>query len=564
MQETELARMVVRLTGESAQYQKMLVQAQQHTTSTMQRIEAAVQATGVIAVLAMVVQKLGEYKDRVKAFFTEGFAAFSEAEEVMINLKAMLNANERDVDALADRYQNFANKQIALLAVSDEQILTNLRMAESFGLTAGRAEQAVLHATGLAKVAGSSTDSMMRLVAAMEKGDTKRAMMFARMVPQLRGIKDESEFIAKYNKLWAAGLEAVEKSAQTSAGRIKVLKEEWGNFMEEVGGVVAPIVLPFVEAARVGVAKLQTFMAPIFSWLKEQWKTVQKVATDTFDYLRPIVMAWFGFFKASWKFAYEVVELVWRNLYNAAEGFFKFARSVLAEWFGEWNLTWTNVRDITVDVFGFLEFVLTNWKVLAVQALNEVFLKFVQVTESIVHWISTRGRAVSEAWRKIWSGDFIGATDELFAAPMRQIGEFERALEGIVMSGRERIAGMFRDFRELSGGEDDDLVEQGRHEEEKKNEGRLKEMQKFDAVLRDSAEARSRMQEYADKISRDRTARAAGAQGGQAGDSRAAAVATQSVEARVRESNQLLRRVADNTQRIASQPQIVVEDADLA
>lgn len=565
MGETELARMVVRLTGESVGYQRMLAEAQQTTVSTMQRIEAAVQATGVVAAIAMVVQKLEQYKQRVVNFFKEGFAAFSEAEEVMINLRAMLSANERDVDRLAERYQNFANKQIALLAVSDEQILTNLRMAESFGLTADRAEQAVLRATGLAKVAGSSTDSMMRLVAAMEKGDTKRAMMFARMVPQLRGIKDESEFIAKYNKLWAAGLEAVEKSAQTSAGRIKVLKEEWGNFMEEVGGVIAPMVLPFVEAARVGVEKLQEYMKPIFEWIKEQWKVVQEKTTAVFDYLRPIVVAWFGMWKAQWKFVYEVAELVWHNLYNAAEGFFKFAGSVLAEWFGEWEITWGDVQTILVDAFGVAEFAFTNWKILAVQALNEVHLKFVQVTESMVHWIRTRGQAAGRAWAQILRGEILGAPNTLlFDTPMRQLGEFERALTQVVTEGRENIANMWRNRDGGGSWDDDDLVEQGRHEEEKRNEGRMKEMQKFDAVLRQSAEARSRMQEYADRISRDRTERAQGQGGGQAADSRAAAVATQSVEARVRESNQLLRRVADNTQRIASQPQIIVEDADLA
>lgn len=164
MGETELARMVVRLTGESVEYQRMLAKAQEQTVSTMKTIETAIKATGIIAAVMKIIEVLDGYKEKVKDFFKEAFAAFSESEEVMINLKAMLSANGRDVDALAERYQDFANKQIELLGVSDETVLRNLKVAESFGLTAGAAERAVLAATGLAKITGGSTDSMMRLV----------------------------------------------------------------------------------------------------------------------------------------------------------------------------------------------------------------------------------------------------------------------------------------------------------------------------------------------------------------------------------------------------------------
>lgn len=593
MGETELARMVVRLEGNSTDYQRMLLEVQQQTLAVMtkiaessQKAEQAITGAGVVGAVSMVVAKLKEYKDRVIGFFKEGFGAFSEAEEVLINLQAMLGANGRDVEALTARYQRFANEQIALLAVSDEQILQNLRTAESFGLTGDAAESAVSRATGLARIVGSSTDSMMRLEAAMTKGDTKMAMRFARMVPQLRGIKNETEFIEKYNKLWVAGLEAAEKSAQTTAGRIKVLKEEWGNFMEEVGAVISPMVLPFVEAARVGVAKLQAFMAPIFSWIKEQWKTVESTAVTAWSYIQtkakafysymyPIVGAWYGYWKATWGLVYDVAELVWRNLYNVAEGFFKFATSVFEEWFGVWEVAWDDIQSVAVDVFVALEWALKNWKNVAAFVLDYAKLKFVQFVEEVKNFIINVAPKLALAVAQAYTGNYAGALRSARDARLslqREVGEFERNLQASVDRQAEALSQSFSQFRSLrreelfglSGGEDDDLVEQGRHEEEKRNEGRLKEMQKFDAVLRQSAEARSRIQEYADRISRDRTERANGGPGGgQASDSRAAAVATQSVEARVRESNQLLRRVADNTQRIASQPQIVVEDADL-
>ncbi len=572
MGETELARMVVRLTGESVGYQKMLVEAQQQTESSMKKMEATVKGAGIVAAIMMIKGKFDEYKDSIKAFFHEGFAAYSEAEEVLINLQAMLKANERDVDALTTRYQDFANAQISLLAVSDEQILGNLRMAESFGLTADAAERAVLHATGLARVAGSSTDSMMRLVAAMEKGDTKRAMMFARMVPQLRGIRDETEFIAKFNKLWAAGLEAAQKSAETAAGRIKVMKEEWGNFMEEVGGVIAPIVLPFIESTRKGIASLQAFMKPVFEWLKESWKSASETAAMAWDYIktkaqefwewiRPVARQTWNILVAGWELVKTVASAVWEWIKGVAMATAEGISRAWRNFIGEWRVDWTGIKDFVIDMLIAMEFILRNFKDTVSLVWDTARLKFHQWAGEVEHWFQSQlpnlGESLSAAFEGNWEQSIEALTRQ--AGP-RIIGAFERDLQTSVARQNARLQYNFAEFRERrlrelnATGEEIRAAETaGQQQEEARNKGAFKEMAKFDAAVRSSAEARSRIEAYQNRLS-----------SGTAGDSRAAAVAAGNVEARVREGNQIQRQIEQNTRRMAQQPQIVVEDADLA
>ena len=238
-QETELERLVVRLVGDGSSYLKMLQEAQQETKQVEQNLGDLGRAfAGAVAAAG------------IKEFLDTSLHAWDEQERALIQLEATLKANDRDVKALSADYSEWASRMQELTERGDETNLTLVRMAEQFDLSGAAAKGAAQDAIALAAASGSAAESMLRLTAAMAEGDTERAMLFARMVPQLRGVKDPGEFEARYQKLVAAGWEATIRNAETATGRINQAENAWGDFKEQVGETVAGPVASAAQAIK--------------------------------------------------------------------------------------------------------------------------------------------------------------------------------------------------------------------------------------------------------------------------------------------------------------------------
>src|SRR5207253_2095790 len=104
-------------------------------------------------------------------------------------------------------YKEFAEEMRNHSAMSERETLALLKKAESFSLSGEAAKRASHDAVALAAVNGGAAESMIRITAAVEQGNIKLAMHMSRLVPQLRGIHSEAEFVDKYNKLIAVGFE---------------------------------------------------------------------------------------------------------------------------------------------------------------------------------------------------------------------------------------------------------------------------------------------------------------------------------------------------------------------
>ncbi len=264
--EIELERMVVRLVGDSSQYVQDMKNSGKATKDVAKDVEdstkkiegfgGAIQNFAAAASSALAALGIGQ-------FLKESFAAFSEAEDVMISLTAAIGAQGGAVEELSKDYQEFATNLQRSTTMGDEAILTLLKTAATFDLAGGSAKKASKDAIALAAINGSSADSMMRLTAAMASGDTQRAMQFARMVPQLRGVTNETQFLEKYMKLVTAGTEVMGKQADTAGGKLKQLTEEFGNFKELVGKVIADAIKPFATALTQLSIFIQSLPEPV-------------------------------------------------------------------------------------------------------------------------------------------------------------------------------------------------------------------------------------------------------------------------------------------------------------
>lgn len=304
--ETELESLVIRLLGDQSDYQKMINDAvsttQQaassmgsatkevakvQTAATTQTAEAAKAGATAQKEMSQAVGETAPQAEKAAASLKglalaaagavaayAGFAAlkgflgdFQEAEAISLKLNAVLEANGREVESLRADYEGFAAEIQKTTVVGDDTALSFLHMAETFELTGDAAKSAVKNAIALAGAVdgtAASAGNYIRFAAAMEKGDIELAMSMGRMIPQLRGVTDQTEFAAKAQKLMAAGMKTVEAEAASSAGKMKQLGEEWGNFKETLGSFVADAVTPVVAALK----GLATWLNELPGWVK--------------------------------------------------------------------------------------------------------------------------------------------------------------------------------------------------------------------------------------------------------------------------------------------------------
>jgi hypothetical protein len=216
-------------------------------------------------------------------------AAFSEEENALIDLNAVLIANGRSVDSTMERYQEFASTMEEVTTYADEATIALLKQAESFNLTGDAAEKAVKDAMAFASINNSSAEAMIRVTAAMAEGDVERAMMFSRMIPQLRGVKDEAQFLEKYAKLAAAGMDSLEAKAQTASGSMTRLSNAFSNFKEQLGKIIADAIKPVIDI----LITLSKWLQTLPDWIKQALVAITAISAAllAFAGLKSIILA---------------------------------------------------------------------------------------------------------------------------------------------------------------------------------------------------------------------------------------------------------------------------------
>jgi hypothetical protein len=249
----ELERMVVTLDGDMQGYKAMAEEAKHETSAlgrsfeshgmAVERLSSKVEGFGHSVVGAL--EALG-----AEHFLKESLGEWQEAEEGMHHLEAALKSNGREVEKTKDDYAEFASNIQRTTTMSDDAMIHLLSMAETFELTGDHAKKAAVNAQAIAAVTGGSASQYLRFTAALEKGDSAMAMRMARMIPQLRGVKDGQQFAAKTAQLLKTGMEMVHKEADSSSGSLKQLTNLWGDFKEGLGQVVAEGLKPFVGYAK--------------------------------------------------------------------------------------------------------------------------------------------------------------------------------------------------------------------------------------------------------------------------------------------------------------------------
>lgn len=256
MNEEEVAALITRLGGDPSDLVKAYDQGVAAAQDFAQKTEEAGEKASVsmiavgTAIGQGVVRAIEIGASKAREFGREVIAAWSEAEAVSVRLNSAIRAGGHDIEETRKKYDKFAIAIQAATVIGDEETLSVLKIAESYDLRGDAAIRATKAAIGLAEINSSSAAAMIRMTAAMEKGDTERAMQFARMIPQLRGVKNEQEFLAKFTKLTTAGFEQAQDITKTWTGSLQQMRNSLGDLYEDFGKLVAGAVQPFIVAFK--------------------------------------------------------------------------------------------------------------------------------------------------------------------------------------------------------------------------------------------------------------------------------------------------------------------------
>jgi hypothetical protein len=247
--------MVCRLRGDGSTYISMLQQASQATISTaatVQRVAAQVESFGstLRGFAATAAYALGSFG--ITSYLRQAFSAFAGREETVMRLTASLEGHGRAVDATLREYERFAKATSESTTLGQLEVLQLLKRAEAFNLTGKAAENAVEKSIQLSAASGIASQMALRFVQMMETGDVKGAMRFARMIPELRGVKDETEVVTRYNALLVTGQRTLTREVETASGQLKQLHNRYIELIADFGTVVSegikPVVTWFKEA----------------------------------------------------------------------------------------------------------------------------------------------------------------------------------------------------------------------------------------------------------------------------------------------------------------------------
>lgn len=441
MNETELENLVVNLTGDGSEYADMLEKAQDETEEFGEEIEDQTKkieghSNNITMWAKTALQALASFG--ASHFLKDSLGEWDLAERTAIKLSAAIKMNGGDVETLMAKYNKFATQLEGLTEMGDDATLAIIKQAESFGVSGDKAIKATKDAIGLAEASGSSAEATVRLTAAMAKGDIQRAMMFSRMIPQLRGVKNETEFLAKYNQLVTSGLESAQKQAGTATGALHQLENAYGNLKEEIGKVVGEAIKPFVEAGKDAIEWIQSFdeetktaiatvalltatvvgLTGAFTaaWtvfqlltggaslpvilaigaavaaavgtvtlfvnelggVEKTFEAIKEKANQAWAWLKPVRQALYSF----WSFLQETAVMVWETIKKTAVDTWNSITSGA-------EVNWEQIRSTIVDAILMAEFTLRNFDKVAQLVWTTIQLGFLSMVEDFIFFFDT-------------------------------------------------------------------------------------------------------------------------------------------------------------------------------
>lgn len=263
--EHEIERLLVRLIGDSKQYQQMLNEAQTSTREAAREVEKAggeIEKTKEVLkdfgesalVVGGAMTAVGTAVGALAGSFARGtIQAYGVQEKAELRLRAAIAATGREVDGAMERYKQFASELQNATVYGDEGTLAFLQQAESLGLHGRQAERAVKNALALSTATGRSTRRMLLMTAALEQGEVAALKRF---IPALQQIEDQTEAVATAQRELSKMFAVAEAEGDSFTGGAQQLSNAWGDLQEKIGGMLSVALRPLMDGLGKVVASL--------------------------------------------------------------------------------------------------------------------------------------------------------------------------------------------------------------------------------------------------------------------------------------------------------------------
>lgn len=275
------------------------------------------------------------------------FAAFKGLQAVS---SAISQSNEafltqsRAARGATDAQKSFASEMQGALGIGDEVTLGIMRQARALGIQESQLEEAAKAAVGLSNATGEGHAEALKKVNRAMQGQTDA---FAEAIPGLKDMKTETEKLAAINDLISRGLEEQSNKMQGLEGIQTRATNSWGDMLEVIGEILAPIraivsqgiavfaesmqsaLVPAVELARAAMANLP----PILDVVSQAVIGAVTVVDVAFNNLPGIV-----------QIASETVQLSMLQISESVKHVFTSTIPQYLTWFGEnWYTMLTDI-----------------------------------------------------------------------------------------------------------------------------------------------------------------------------------------------------------------------------
>ncbi len=188
---------------------------------------------------------------------------FINSERSLNNLKSTMKMTGNYTKEAYEGMIKFSTSMQRATGMSDEVAMDLASMAMNLGATNENAQEVVKTAVGLNKILGTGMEQAIKAVVAAQGGHIE---LLRREIPALRDVKTASEGLNKIMELGARGYAISQAEMQTFGGQVKLLKENFGDLKEMLGGAFASGIKPTVKilndffASQQGAEQLGTII----------------------------------------------------------------------------------------------------------------------------------------------------------------------------------------------------------------------------------------------------------------------------------------------------------------
>lgn len=225
--------------------EKKLLNTRKQNEAALKKLEEKSMSYGLI--LDGVLGKMEKLTLPLTALAGVGVAAWSTQEKALTSMNAALAAGGLDVEAYGKKFEKIASDIQKFTTFGDEVILKNEQLALSLGIPAEKMEEAQRAAVSLSKAFDKDLGESTRIIARAMQGDFEA---LNEVIPAIKMTQDPTEKLAILNKELARSWEIAKAETETTAGALQQTKNALGDTAEEVGKVLAPIVISAAKSVK--------------------------------------------------------------------------------------------------------------------------------------------------------------------------------------------------------------------------------------------------------------------------------------------------------------------------